>query len=297
MKKLILLITALSFSAFAQYSPRVDVGTGFQKVGEYVDVLVKLDGYAHKGSNTDFTRYYVLTFKTEGAYNLDTSEVTSMMLDISLLKADATLNYDRLKTYVGFTLLDYKYSRNIDINQWGTHTLTVVGFRAGGQADLNKTGSLKGYANIAMSFAALFMQTERFDDGQDITGIGASDAHTYNLDFGVAYKKASVTFGARGQVLRSQGFVSGYYINCDQYFCWTNPSYSYTEFHGLRELYVDFNYNFTSRFNAFVKLARRSYRVRDYAGEVAPSRDAATYIQVGAKYKFGGKKKQKKPKF
>ncbi len=298
MKTMILSFVMLfSLSSLAQYTPRVDVNMGLQKVGDYVDVLIKTQGYAYAGSTTRFERLYILKFKAEGAGNSSGigDNISSIGVEASLLQGDLIYDYSAEGgVHFGFSLLDYQYNKNIDINQGGTATLTVLGVRAGGAVSLNDENSMKLFVNTAASFGGILLNTERMDDGQGHTGLGRSGATTYDAELGLIVKKLKFSVGVRGQNIRSQGYDEYYGVQCDRYYgCYDVFGTEFSEHHRFRELFVKLVWKISPRFQVYGKVASRRYKVDDYYGVIDSSNDSATYLQVGAKYRFGGKKKRK----
>ncbi len=310
MKLVFSLLVILSTSVFAQYTPRVDVGLGLQQVGDSVDVLVKSSGYLYSGKGGYFEKYYILTFKGEGAINSD--QLTSVKLEVSLLKGDYIHDsVGSTKGYLGFSFLDYKYTKNIDIDEGGTHTLNVVGIRAGGETSLDGTGNIKLFAKAALSFGGIFQKATRISDGQGLSGEGASGAISYNIEAGLKAKvfkdklfTASVGINGhsalgKGEWYYTHTVCNEYYDDYyDEFYITCNDQYAvdYDEFHSFRETFLNLSLQISNRATIFAKVARRSFSVTDQTGVISESKNSATYYQVGARYKFGGKKKEKLPK-
>ncbi len=310
MKFILSLFVILSTSVFAQYTPRVDVGLGLQKVGDSVDVLVKSSGYLHKGSGSYFEKYYILTFKGEGALN--SGELTSVKLEVSLIKGDIIHdNVGSSKSYAGFSFLDYKYSKNIDINEGGTHTLNIVGIRAGGETSLDGTGNIKLFAKAALSFGGIFQKATRISDGQGMSGRGINSALSYNIEAGLKAKVfkdklLTATIGMNGHTALGNGEWIYSHTECSEYYdeyydefyvaCDDKYSLDFDEFHRFKEMFVSLSMQISSRATIFAKAAKRSFSVKDQTGVIPGSKNSAAYYQIGVKYRFGGKKKQKLPK-
>jgi|GEM_PF-7115041 len=299
MKTIMTLLCFFALNTFAQYTPRVDLGLGLQNVGDYVDVLIKSEGYLHRG-----TGYYVVTFKAEGAAG--NSGISSISLETSLLKIQIEEINSNGYFYAGLSLLDYQFNRNIDIDQRGTHTLTAIGMRAGGGLVLDKQNNIKLFAKAALSLGGLLKQSTRLSDTAKFSNTGRRRASTYSAELGATFKKLSVSTGVRGQLLKGKGTSFYSYTECypvydsywDEYYTECDDVYDteFDEFNEFREFFVKLSYDITNKFSVFAKYMKRSYEVIDYSQpQEFDSFNSANYFQVGVKYKFGGKKKRKKP--
>jgi len=310
MKLLLSMLVMFSLSSFAQYTPKVDVGLGLQKVGDSVDVLIKSSGYLHAGNGQYFEKYYLMTFKGEGALN--SGDLTSVKLEVSLFKGDVIHNNSgNSKSYAGFSFFDYKYTRNIDINEGGTHTLNIIGMRAGGETSLDGTGNVKLFAKAALSFGGIFQKSTRISDGQGMSGRGMNSALSYNLEAGLKAKVfkdklLTATIGMNGHTALGNGEWVYSHTECNEYYdayydeffiaCDDRYSIDFDEFHRFKELFVSLSMQVSNRATVFAKAARRTFSVKDQTGVITGSKNSAAYYQIGVQYKFGGKKKEKLPK-
>lgn len=304
--KFLILILMLCNIAYAQYTPnpRADLGLGLQKVGDYVDVLFQTKGYFSK-SNSDIGKYYILRFKAEGAANSEF--ISSVSTEISLVDSNVTFEEGSSYLTFGVSLLDYQYNRNIDINQFGTHSLTLVGLKAVGAVSLDNKSNVRLFAKAAISTVSLFMQSERYDDGVQISGreFGERNATTYNAELGLQlYKKFKISYGIKGQQLNALG--ESYYTGevCQEYYdsyydeyylsCYDTYATDYRERHGLFIQYLKVSLALTDRLSLFGKYARRTFFISDDTGFFESSINSANYFQLGASYRFGGKSKKSK---
>ncbi len=303
----------IAISAFGQYTPKVEVGTGLQKVGDRVDVLVKVKGYGLKFKD-DYNRVYVLSFKGEAAKGLENnSELSSVSIEAQLLNYNVVGSGEHGNAYVGFNLFDYKLKKNIDIDQENMQSFTVFGIRAGGEVKLGGKKDIKIFAKAAINFFDMLMKSKRLSDGQMNSQLGETFGGSYNLEAGIQFKKLKLSFGLSGIEQYAKGETYYTHTTCSEYatdyyhddgsyafteyteYCDDHYNTDYDEFHTFQKSFIQLTYEVTDKMTLFAAYVVKKFDITDQTGAITGSSNKAKYVQVGVKYRFGGKKKKNKP--
>ncbi|MCB9091011.1 MAG: hypothetical protein H6621_11795 [Halobacteriovoraceae bacterium] len=307
MKLLVLFLSWFSLQqAFCQYSAP-SLGLGLQNVGDYVDVLFKVEA-AGKAINIknglfwDQDKFFIVRMKAEGAFN--SNYISSLSTKISTLEYDVTVE-DSANFFmsIGFTVLDFNYERNIDIDQDSSVSLTAMGVRLSSEVYDNR-GNKKLFLNAAFSGFGLFLESQRRSDGVRLSPkeVGGRDVFTYDVS-GTYFvtDRFQITVGVQGQNFYADGetyYVSHCGWRYDSYYdedywdCWDEPETDYDEFHRYSKTYLKLVYQITPSLAVFGEASLRKFSVTDQTGFFENSKNRMPYFGVGVKYQFNHKKKK-----